>query len=98
MLGLDTEIIMEICKAPTLRLKALNNERGENTIITLGLDTERGAKNTTITLGLDTERGAKNTTITLGLDTERGAKTQQSCWAWTLKEGQKHNSHVGLGH
>ena len=69
MLGLDTEIIMEICKAPTLGLKALNMhwtlKEGKNTIIMLGLDTERGEKNTT----------------TLGLDTERGQKTQQSCWA-----------------
>ena len=72
MLGLDTEIIMEICKAPTLRLKALNKHW--------------------------TMKEGKNTTITLGLDTERGQKTQQSHWAWILKEGKKHNNHTGLGY
>ena len=68
----DIIIIMEICKVPTLRLKALNKHWKM--------------------------KEGKNTIITLGLDTERGAKTQQSHWAWILKEGQKHNSHVGLGH
>ena len=72
---------MEICKAPTLRLKALNKHW-----------TLKKGKNTIIMLGLDTERGGKNTTITLGLDTERGQKTQQSCWAWTVKEGSNKKS------
>ena len=70
-LGLDTEIIMEICTAPTLQLKALNKhwtlKKGKNTIIMLGLDTERGGKNTTITLGLDTERGKKKKKNHVGL-------------------------------